>query len=86
MSKENLNNGICSFCGKSADMVEKLISGPGANICNECIRLCNEIIYDNEEFHYSEGDVDLGELLKPMQLLFTITIKDLSIFRKQTAM
>ncbi|MBQ4110895.1 MAG: ATP-dependent Clp protease ATP-binding subunit ClpX [Clostridia bacterium] len=68
MSKENLNNGICSFCGKSADMVEKLISGPGANICNECIRLCNEIIYDNEEFHYSEGDVDLGELLKPREI------------------
>ena len=41
MSKENVNNGICSFCGKSADMVDKLISGPGANICNECIRLYN---------------------------------------------
>jgi hypothetical protein len=35
---------ICSFCGKSQKMVEKLIAGPGVHICNECIDLCNKII------------------------------------------
>ena len=34
----------CSFCGKSQKQVERLISGPGVYICEECIDLCNEII------------------------------------------
>jgi ATP-dependent Clp protease ATP-binding subunit ClpX len=37
----------CSFCGKSQSQVQKLIAGPGAYICNECIELCNEIIVDD---------------------------------------
>lgn len=34
----------CSFCGKSQTDVKTLISGPGVFICDECIRLCREII------------------------------------------
>lgn len=34
----------CSFCGKTQEMVSKLIAGPGVYICNECIELCNEIM------------------------------------------
>ena len=34
----------CSFCGKDASMVERLISGPNVYICNECIDLCNDIL------------------------------------------
>jgi hypothetical protein len=34
----------CSFCGQSHREVKKLIPGPGVNICDECIDLCNEII------------------------------------------
>src|SRR5699024_5248659 len=34
----------CSVCGKSQKQVERLISGPGVYICEECIELCNEII------------------------------------------
>jgi len=39
----------CSFCGKTSDMVDKIVSGPDANICNECILLCNEIVFDDME-------------------------------------
>ncbi len=36
---------ICSFCGKSEDEVEKLISGPNdVNICNECVEVCELIM------------------------------------------
>jgi ClpX C4-type zinc finger len=35
---------LCSFCGKSRAEVSKLIAGPAACICNECIGLCNDII------------------------------------------
>lgn len=34
----------CSFCGKTQEMVDKLIAGPGVCICNECIDLCSGII------------------------------------------
>lgn len=37
----------CSFCGKRQDQVQKLVAGggrPGTFICDECIRLCNEIL------------------------------------------
>ena len=37
----------CSFCGKTADQVRRLVAGPGAYICNECIALCQEIIADD---------------------------------------
>jgi ATP-dependent Clp protease ATP-binding subunit ClpX len=33
-----------SFCGKPKAEVEKLIAGRGVYICNECVRLCNDII------------------------------------------
>jgi ATP-dependent Clp protease ATP-binding subunit ClpX len=36
----------CSFCGKSKDHVQKFISGPSVYICNECIKLCNEILQE----------------------------------------
>ena len=39
----------CSFCGKSAEQVRRLVAGPGAYICNECVALCNEIISDDIE-------------------------------------
>ena len=35
---------VCSFCGKKQDDVERLIAGNHVYICNECVRLCNEIL------------------------------------------
>ncbi|QIE02159.1 ATP-dependent Clp protease ATP-binding subunit ClpX [Buchnera aphidicola] len=44
-SKENSNTLIyCSFCGKNQKEVKKLIAGPKVYICDECIRICNNII------------------------------------------
>ena len=47
----------CSFCGKSQDAVDKIIAGPGVFICNECIKVCTNIIdgedYDDGEFAYT---------------------------------
>lgn len=34
----------CSFCGRTEDLVEKLISGPNAFICDKCVTLCTDII------------------------------------------
>jgi ATP-dependent Clp protease ATP-binding subunit ClpX len=37
----------CNFCGKSQKEVKKLIAGPGVYVCDECIELCNDIIYED---------------------------------------
>jgi ATP-dependent Clp protease ATP-binding subunit ClpX len=34
----------CSFCGKAQDDVERLIAGPGVQICDQCVDLCNSLI------------------------------------------
>ena len=34
----------CSFCAKPSSAVEKVIAGPGVYICNECVRLCNDVL------------------------------------------
>lgn len=34
----------CSFCGRSADEVESLVSGPDVHICNDCVKSAVEII------------------------------------------
>ncbi len=47
----------CSFCGKSQDAVERIIAGPGVFICDECIKVCTNILeddsYEDSEFNYS---------------------------------
>ena len=35
----------CSFCGKSQKQVQQLIAGPGVYICDECVELCNCLLY-----------------------------------------
>ena len=39
----------CSFCGKSQDEVYKIVAGPGVCICDECIKVCNDIILDRKK-------------------------------------
>jgi ClpX C4-type zinc finger protein len=34
----------CSFCLRPAPEVEKIISGPGIYICDQCVRACVEIL------------------------------------------
>jgi len=34
----------CSFCGKDAGQVRKLITGPSVHICDECVGMCTEIL------------------------------------------
>ena len=38
----------CSFCGRNKSGVKKLFSGPGVYICDNCIRLCNQILTRDE--------------------------------------
>jgi ATP-dependent Clp protease ATP-binding subunit ClpX len=50
MDKRNSGRGgdndmlFCSFCGKTQNEVRKLVAGPSAYICDECIELCRCIV------------------------------------------
>ena len=39
----------CDFCGKERSEVEKLIAGSNVNICNECVKLCEQILVDQDD-------------------------------------
>ena len=39
----------CSFCGRSHNQVEKIITGPSVHICNECVKLCNEVLVEEKK-------------------------------------
>lgn len=60
MGKMEFEENRCSFCGKSADEVDRLIAGPDAFICNECIELCSSIIQREELVEHSHMDIDLA--------------------------
>ncbi len=57
---------VCSFCGKSQELVGRIIQGAGAYICDECVAACNDIL--KEEEMDDEFFIDLGELPKPMEI------------------
>jgi len=60
----NIENLFCSFCGKSQSQVSKLIAGPGVYICDECVRLCSDIL--NEEL--MKAETEQGPLLTPKEI------------------
>ena len=60
------NTLYCSFCGKSQFEVKKLIAGPTVFICDECVRLCMDIVQDEEKPNndreiFGFGNPDEGE-------------------------
>ena len=60
----------CSFCGKSQEEVERIIAGPGVYICDECIKICTNIIdndlYEDSEIYYENDKKQ--ELPKPAEI------------------
>ncbi len=60
-----LKNVTCSFCGKGYNEVKKLIAGNDVFICNQCIKVCNDIII-NEGLGIDLDDVE--NILKPKEI------------------
>ncbi|MBR5900380.1 MAG: ATP-dependent Clp protease ATP-binding subunit ClpX [Clostridia bacterium] len=62
--KNNENELYCSFCGKTKELVNKLIAGPsGLYICDECIEICGDLL--NEPSGEEESEI---KLLKPAEI------------------
>ncbi len=51
----------CSFCLKSEKQIEKLIGGPNVYICDECVKLCNEILAEDR----GQQKHETQELIRP---------------------
>lgn len=52
----------CSFCGRTEEAVEKLISGPNVYICDKCVRLCTGILDKKTPTNYE------FKVLKPKEI------------------
>ena len=64
---DNLENELrCSFCGKAQNEVNKLIAGQGVFICDECVKICNEILA--EEFGSVAKEFSEANNLKPAEI------------------
>lgn len=53
---------LCSFCGRTEDAVEKLISGPNVYICDKCVRLCSGILEKKKPSSFE------FKILKPLEI------------------
>ncbi len=69
MAKSDDKSNIrCTFCGKTQDEVHRIIAGPGAYICNECVELCREIIEED----FEAEPLNLKDVPKPQEILDTL--------------
>ena len=65
---DNIKMHRCSFCGKTENQVNKLITGPdGVCICDQCIEVCSEMVADELEYEYGDGDFEIN-LVKPKEI------------------
>ncbi len=55
---------VCHFCQRTKPVVKRLFRGKKAYICDECVRLCNELLKDEEEFSHRDNFV----LPKPKEI------------------
>ncbi len=52
---------FCSFCGKTQNEVKKLVAGPTAYICDECIELCRCIVEEDGKRDIRDVKEDIPE-------------------------
>ena len=70
MPKDTTKQVKCSFCGRTEDQVARLIAGPdGVYICDKCIELCADIVFDEENIPSEQMDYKLTDLPKPIEIL-----------------
>ncbi|MBD9219805.1 ATP-dependent Clp protease ATP-binding subunit ClpX [Anaerotignum sp. MSJ-24] len=56
----------CSFCGKPQDQVKKLIAGKNVYICDECVKLCADLV--SEEYDMDNAETETVALPKPAEI------------------
>ncbi|MGE4352670.1 MAG: ATP-dependent Clp protease ATP-binding subunit ClpX [Oscillospiraceae bacterium] len=67
----NNTNIKCSFCGTPQSKTRRLIAGNGVYICDECVRLCMDIILEGDKRDAVDTSIvfkDIGQIPKPSEI------------------
>lgn len=69
-SGKNHTQITCSFCGKPAEQVAKMISGANVHICNECVSACYNLLLDDfaKEASKAKAEAAKAPLPTPKEL------------------
>lgn len=68
MDKYDVDKSLkCSFCGKPQSQVERLIMGQDVCICDQCIKMCSEIL-DDGIMESESFNGDFGQLPTPKDI------------------
>ena len=73
MPKNKKDNSLhCSFCGRPQEVVHRMIAGPGVYICDECLKVCNNMLSGQMEGEEDEERYTItekgGELPTPVEI------------------
>ena len=64
MAKNDEHKSVrCSFCGKHQEQVGRIIAGPGAYICNECVQLCMSILDEDYSADEPEASLEMPDVI-----------------------
>ena len=55
----------CSFCTRGSSQVDRIIAGPSVHICNECVKLCNDVLAEDKS---QTLPWETGTLPKPLDI------------------
>ncbi len=72
-SNDKIKN--CSFCGKPESKVRNLFSAPTANICDECVLYCYEILAEQEGFIPAQAQTDRRKKGKNEKVILTVPVE-----------
>ena len=61
----------CSFCGKRAEQVSRILAGPNVYICKECVDLCSSILADEMHPGGKTSELELPDTLPTPQEIKT---------------
>lgn len=57
----------CSFCGKTQNQAVKIVAGPGVNICEKCVELCNDML-NGDDIEFIDLEEKKSKIPSPKQI------------------
>jgi ATP-dependent Clp protease ATP-binding subunit ClpX len=52
-SRRESKKAYCSFCNRPSSSIRRLVSGKKAHICDDCLRICNNLLKEEEKYKYT---------------------------------
>lgn len=69
MARNSSTNGLrCSFCGRPTEQVPQLITGPGVQICSDCVGRCTQVLNSGSDDIDNKPAPEESNLPSPREL------------------